>query len=1601
MPFRRLLLFVAAAWCISCSAQSFLQHETFNQSGVDIIDLDTLAVELSFPVIDKAGRGVSTSFAASYEGNFWYNVGTLWTNASYYGWSTDIFTVPGSSSGESQISQSKCKYATSQQPAEYITTYGKRAWTDAFGVVHKFPGTRTENDCTGVYSSYDAWSYSGDGYSIDSMSNVYDPHGIRVNTTDTSDTNGNLVTNSTASSCSTLLGRGSCFVDTTGNPVLASDGDYANPNAPIHYYYLDNSGTKQTVTVTYSTFTIQTNFGVSGVSEFGPQQHTLPTSIAYPDGTYRITYEPTPGYPSSTTARVASLTLPTGAVIRYTYPGANGSSVGDGTLNAVNRSDSNGTIIFTRTEPTSTSARTNISYPSGRTESYSFARVPLVNQAYMTTGISSQGQTSTICYSGSNQFVNPYTCATDNLYLPVTSRQITNTLDNGLSRSTTETFNSNELLTERDETDFAASSPAVIRKTLISYNTSFVNNFDRVQQVTAEDAGNNVISQTSYSYDQNTPIQTSGLPNHTVPSVAPGNVTSVSVYNSGGSALVTNYTLDDAGQVRSVSGPGPGQTSFQYDPTESYTTQTTMPQTGSVTLSTQAAHNAYTGQLASETDANGHKTLYSYDSSLRLTSTTNDSATGGDGAVETHTYNASNVQVGTTHTIGNGSSIDKEAFTDGYGRQIRTAQATGSGSWIFSDTCYDGDGRVSFRSLPYASTSPAAANVCSGAGDTYAYDSNGRVQTITHSDSSRTTYTYLGRAVKVMDEGASGVYNMTVLQRDGLGRLGLVCEYSAGSGLVGSPAAVGCGSDINASGPDASATGYVTQYSYNLSSRTMSAAQSGATRTWQYDSLGRLILDQVPERAGATTFSYTYKPTGLQVVRSKLAPNQSWGTTSPTSVTTTSQTDALGRPLSIGYSDGVTPGINYTYDTGLASPQSHNMLGQLASATAGPRVQQFSYTSNGQMEWERSCLSSTCANSTPTFVLQNFSYNQLQGVTAAGDGAGNSIGYQYDSYGRLSSVSEAIQSVGFPASLLNGFNYGPFGVTSVSFGNGLSGSYGFDTRGRPNSFYAKTSSQANVYGFTLTWGANGSLIHSIDTQNDTWTYTYDEFNRLKTAATNSNSQGYSYQYDVWGNRWNQNLTAGTGYTVNNSFDPAHTNHVAGWTYDVAGNVLWDGAHSYTYDPEGRILTVDGTTQYLYGPDGSRAQVIKSSGSRDYVYTPSGQLSSIWNGGALVKANVYAGGAKLGSYTGSGISFEYADWTGSTRVVTNSAGNPTATYNSVPFGLLSPSSTGSDQAEISGLDWDIESQSGHAWARQYNPKSAVWLSPDPYNGSYDFTNPQSLNRYAYVGNNPMSFSDPLGLARYNDAAGGPDDPFAAFSDFYGNLNSQTIGCRPGDGDACRGIRVAWDWLRSHFGGSSDSGDPSGNESGGGFGFGSRSTALIFQTSSHILTPAEVTQRHTNAANNSFTFTLNSQSMSSLVGPSGVPYAAFSGEGSSRNDPSKTGDAGSGPLPKGLYYIVDRPSGGRATEIRDLLHGTNRETWFGLFRADGQVDDQTTVHGTVRGNFRLHPIGPLGISEGCVTLNSLSSFIAISFQLMSAEPATIPGTNIRYYGTVTVK
>jgi RHS repeat-associated protein len=131
-----------------------------------------------------------------------------------------------------------------------------------------------------------------------------------------------------------------------------------------------------------------------------------------------------------------------------------------------------------------------------------------------------------------------------------------------------------------------------------------------------------------------------------------------------------------------------------------------------------------------------------------------------------------------------------------------------------------------------------------------------------------------------------------------------------------------------------------------------------------------------------------------------------------------------------------------------------------------------------------------------------------------------------------------------------------------------------------------------------------------------------------------------------------------------------------------------------------------------------------------------------------------------SSNGAAVYFEHQDWLGTERMRTSYNGNPESTFTSPPFGDSQTQTTSggsdTDANHFAMLDYDSESNTDHAEFRQYSPTEGRWLAPDPYRGSYDFTNPQSFNRYEYAMNNPLSNIDPSGRDCY-----GVDENGSAF------------------------------------------------------------------------------------------------------------------------------------------------------------------------------------------------------------------------------------------------
>ena len=139
-----------------------------------------------------------------------------------------------------------------------------------------------------------------------------------------------------------------------------------------------------------------------------------------------------------------------------------------------------------------------------------------------------------------------------------------------------------------------------------------------------------------------------------------------------------------------------------------------------------------------------------------------------------------------------------------------------------------------------------------------------------------------------------------------------------------------------------------------------------------------------------------------------------------------------------------------------------------------------------------------------------------------------------------------------------------------------------------------------------------------------------------------------------------------------------------------------------------------------------------------------------------------------------------------------------------------------------------------------------------------------------------------------------------------------------------------------------------------------------------------------------------------------FMAFSGNGEHRNNSRSIALPENGPIPDGRYYIVNRPTGGWKGIIRTDIHdayswplriSVNKHEWFALYRADGKIDDFTWVNGVRRGQFRLHPRGPAGISLGCITLQHQSDFAAIRHVLTSTPQTKLPN-GLMCYGTIEV-
>jgi RHS repeat-associated protein len=357
------------------------------------------------------------------------------------------------------------------------------------------------------------------------------------------------------------------------------------------------------------------------------------------------------------------------------------------------------------------------------------------------------------------------------------------------------------------------------------------------------------------------------------------------------------------------------------------------------------------------------------------------------------------------------------------------------------------------------------------------------------------------------------------------------------------------------------------------------------------------------------------------------------------------------------------------------------------------------------------------------------------------------------------------------------------------------------------------SSAGLIYSFNISsFQSNGNVGAYADSVTGNWpSITHDGLGRL-TAITQEIDKAYQYlcwNYDAYGNRTSQTSSAvpcnGTspppptvGWNYNSSnqvtsmcnIDPSTSACYSDQITPIAldpnggGNTTAIGATQYLYDAENRICAVQypaigggplAMIGYLFDAEGQRvAKGTITSWSCDtntngfnetngYMIGPDGeQLTEVDGQGNWLHTNVFANGKLLATYDGSSFQyplyFHFADWLGTRRVQTDYAGNIESTFSTLPFGEMIPQkSLGATEQLFTGLERDENAGLDHAMFREYSPLIGRWMSPDPYQGSMDIRYPQTFHRYAYVGNSPLSFTDPSGLDGDTPGSGYSYDP----------------------------------------------------------------------------------------------------------------------------------------------------------------------------------------------------------------------------------------------------
>jgi RHS repeat-associated protein len=635
-------------------------------------------------------------------------------------------------------------------------------------------------------------------------------------------------------------------------------------------------------------------------------------------------------------------------------------------------------------------------------------------------------------------------------------------------------------------------------------------------------------------------------------------------------------------------------------------------------------------------------------------------------------------------------SLDREIARDTQGFDTVTIRATKQ---------YDALGRVQQSSRPYSVVTGIPQFT------TFTYDILGRAVIEQFPDGSRTQHAFHG---------------LVTVDTNALNQSRTVTKNSQGQTLTVTDA-----------------LGNSTSFAYDpFGNRLETIDTVGNAVLNTYDQRGRKVASNDPD-LGPWTYAYD---TAGELVSQTDAKGQ----------TTTVSYDVLGRTV-----QRVEPDMScvWVYDT------AANGIGKLTSAsiTAGPSVgyqRSYAYDSLGRPIQAATNIGGTLYSMSATYDANS----RMSSVTYP---SGFVATYGYTALGYSQQLADTGGHVFWTANARDAEQH----LTQQTAGNGVVTFQSFDPQtGRLLNISAGSSN--TVQSFSYTYDVLGNVQSRQDANAGlSESFTYDPLNRLTSAELSLTATLKQFAYDPIGNLLSKSDVGAYAYPEPTLPRPHAVVSIAGGTintsfsYDANGNQTAGLGRNITYASYNKPASITqgtSTISFFDDPDHQRFQQVSAQGTTLYfdafgvhveLFTAN---TSQWNEFLMVGGDMI--GVRFNNVSAGTVAtrFFHKDSLGSIAVITdengavlerlsydawgkrrfaNGADDPTGSITS----QTTRGFTGQEELAAVGLV--------HLNGRVYDPLVARMTSADPF--VPDPMNGQAWNRYSYVINNPLAFTDPSG------------------------------------------------------------------------------------------------------------------------------------------------------------------------------------------------------------------------------------------------------------------